>query len=374
MAQPEATTPGAAAGTGAHGVVGAVRRLLASALDTLPAQSDEALDAAGRCFARWGVEHTSVPDIARELGVSRATVYRRFGTVDEVAWSLFVRDLDRALAGAGDPGSMAELADAVVRAAPGHAPAGGTRHGEAYLVRVLLPRLQALVGPVDELAEAVARRVSSTPGGPATDAASGKEAGALELRDRLLDAAEACFRRHGLANTTIDDVVREAHVPRATLYRHAGGKTELVTAVLTREVQRFLDRLGAFVATCDDFASVVVDGVLFAVDMGRSEPFGRPLAEELLAGEVPAPYEAAVATVRAELWAQLTRFVAPIVEHARETGEARPELTVEDATEWLQRCILSLMHSPDPVPRTREEQRALLERMLLPAFVPDDRR
>lgn len=192
-----------------------------------------------------------------------------------------------------------------------------------------------------------------------------------ELRDRLLDAAEACFRRYGIANTTIDDVVREAKVPRATLYRHAGNKNELIAAALTREIERFLKRLGAFVATnCDSFASTIVDGTIFAArDMATHEPF-----RTLFVNEPHAVVEAAVAPVRAEMWERLTAFVAPLVTHAHETGEARPELTVEDATEWLQRCIRSLVESPHAVPRTDDELRAFLERMLLPAFVPDDRR
>ena len=33
-------------------------------------------DAALRCFARWGVAKTTLDDVAREAGVSRATVYR----------------------------------------------------------------------------------------------------------------------------------------------------------------------------------------------------------------------------------------------------------------------------------------------------------
>lgn len=36
------------------------------------------VDAALRCIARWGVRKTSIDDIAREAGVSRATVYRVF--------------------------------------------------------------------------------------------------------------------------------------------------------------------------------------------------------------------------------------------------------------------------------------------------------
>jgi AcrR family transcriptional regulator len=199
---------------------------------------------------------------------------------------------------------------------------------------------------------------------------TGSTTGPSQLRDRLLDAAETCFGRYGLTRTTIDDVVREAKVPRATLYRHAGGKNELISGALMREIERFLERLGAFVATCDSFASIIVDGTIFAVrDMASHQPFATLFTNEELA-----VIEAAIAPVRAELWQRLTAFVAPLVEHARETGEARPELTVEDATEWLQRCIRSLIESPSPVPRSDDEQRAFLRRMFLPAFVPDDHR
>jgi AcrR family transcriptional regulator len=355
--------------------VAGVRRALGGVLEALPEDADEALDAAARCFGRVGVDHTSVPDIARELGVSRATVYRKLGTVDDIAWALFVRDLDRLLASADGRAGADRIAAAVVMAAPGHSLSAGRRHDEPYLLRELLPRLGAL-GHSDELTEAVARAVDAadgTGGGGRIGEAPESEDGP-ELRERLLDAAEACFRRYGLANTTVDDVVREAKVPRATLYRHAGGKAELLAAVLRREVTRFLAGLAEYLATCETFASQIVDGTLYAAEMGRREPFGPPLTAALLSTEQMAPFDAVIAPVRTELWAQITRFVAPLVDHAHATGAARPGLTAEDATEWLQRCIRSLIDAPDLLgARSKDERRAFLERMLLPAFVPDPR-
>ena len=38
-------------------------------------------------------------------------------------------------------------------------------------------------------------------------------------RDRLLDAAEACFERSGISNTTVEDIAKQASVSRATVYR-----------------------------------------------------------------------------------------------------------------------------------------------------------
>jgi AcrR family transcriptional regulator len=67
------------------------------------------VEAALRCVARWGVRKTSLDDIAREAGVSRATVYRVFpGGKERVVEVVFRHEagrvldgVDAALAGAG---------------------------------------------------------------------------------------------------------------------------------------------------------------------------------------------------------------------------------------------------------------------------------
>lgn len=46
------------------------------ALPEVTQQERRIVDAALRCFARWGVAKTTLDDVAREAGCSRATVYR----------------------------------------------------------------------------------------------------------------------------------------------------------------------------------------------------------------------------------------------------------------------------------------------------------
>lgn len=58
---------------------------------------DPYLDAAARCFARHGVSRCSVQDIAADLKVSRATVYRQIGNVDAAVRLLLARELHRLL-------------------------------------------------------------------------------------------------------------------------------------------------------------------------------------------------------------------------------------------------------------------------------------
>jgi AcrR family transcriptional regulator len=62
-----------------------------------PPELDPFLDAAARCFARYGIRRTSVQDVARELGVDRTTIYRQLGTIDQQARLLAAREIHRLL-------------------------------------------------------------------------------------------------------------------------------------------------------------------------------------------------------------------------------------------------------------------------------------
>lgn len=76
------------------------------------------LEATYACAARYGIGKTTVEDIAREAGLSRATVYRQFpGGKDQlvretVAWEVghFVERLAAAVADAADFASLLERA------------------------------------------------------------------------------------------------------------------------------------------------------------------------------------------------------------------------------------------------------------------------
>lgn len=78
------------------------------------------LDAARRCFARDGFHQTSMPDIAREAGLSTGAFYRYYPSKDDVvrevagqAFSILVGRLDEVVTGEAAP-SVADLVTAVV--------------------------------------------------------------------------------------------------------------------------------------------------------------------------------------------------------------------------------------------------------------------
>lgn len=78
---------------------------------------------------------------------------------------------------------------------------------------------------------------------PARPAAPG--AIPADVRSRAVEATLACVARHGLGKTTLDDVAREAGCARATLYRHVGGKRQLVALTMAAEAERITAELQA---------------------------------------------------------------------------------------------------------------------------------
>lgn len=60
-----------------------------------PPALDPYLDAAVRCFVRYGVNRTSVQDVAAEMKVNRTTVYRQVGNVDAMLRLVNARAVNR---------------------------------------------------------------------------------------------------------------------------------------------------------------------------------------------------------------------------------------------------------------------------------------
>src|SRR4051794_18079339 len=55
-------------------------------------QFESVLDAAASCYLRFGVDKTTAVDIARGAGISRATLYRRFGSHEAIFLAVLTRE------------------------------------------------------------------------------------------------------------------------------------------------------------------------------------------------------------------------------------------------------------------------------------------
>ena len=60
-----------------------------------------------------------------------------------------------------------------------------------------------------------------------------------DARERILDTAYELFSRRAIRDVGIDEVIEQAGVAKATLYRHFPSKDELVIAFLERREERW---------------------------------------------------------------------------------------------------------------------------------------
>ena len=99
---------------------------------------------------------------------------------------------------------------------------------------------------------------------------------------RVLDAVKRCCEQYGVAKVTIDDVVAESGVSRATIYRlFPGGRDVLFEALRVRELNEFFDVLTAATGDASTLDDLVVQLVVTAtVELRADQHLALMLASE----------------------------------------------------------------------------------------------
>jgi AcrR family transcriptional regulator len=181
-----------------------------------------------------------------------------------------------------------------------------------------------------------------------------------EVRARIVDAAEDCFARYGVAKTTVEDIAAAAGLSRATVYRSfAGGRDEVILAVVLRDLRRFLDRLSGRLRGERSLPDAIVEGVVDAVAFVRGEPH----IAALLAPDAAGHTQAAVVGGVQHLLHLCADYVRPHFGAAQRQGTLRTDISVEGAVEFLFRIITSLIVMP-----REDESREFLRTYVVPAL------
>lgn len=186
-------------------------------------------------------------------------------------------------------------------------------------------------------------------------------------RDRLLDAAERCLEHQGLGGTTMDDIGRQAGVSRATVYRYFSSREAVISGVILRATERYLGRIAPRITAHTDLGSALVDFVGITLRAAHREPiigllFGSDLELAVVGlGEATS----------ASLFELVTEFLRPVfVAH---WSDIEPGVSVDDASEWVVRTILSLLTVRGPRERSKDGLAAYLARFLVPTIVKHNR-
>jgi AcrR family transcriptional regulator len=163
-----------------------------------------------------------------------------------------------------------------------------------------------------------------------------------EAAERIVTAAAELIARDGLDGFDIDALAARVHCSRATVYRHAGGKSQIRDAVLARSAARIVATVRASVR-----GRTGADRVLAAVSTAVGEVRGDPVARLLLD---------AAGTRSLITSATTTGFAAELAGLADDDP---------DAADWIVRVVLSLLFWP--ASDTAAEER-MVARFVTPAF------
>jgi AcrR family transcriptional regulator len=176
---------------------------------------------------------------------------------------------------------------------------------------------------------------------PRATAAATASATTGPSRERILEAAEAFLRRHGLRRLSMGEVARAARLSRGSVYRYFRERDALVEAVLERAADRFVASSLPAVRRRKTLAAQVGEAAVFIREH---------LRDELVSLHLPAEEETLVATLlTAQMHGVLARWVAfwePFLRDAQARGEVRADLERAQAGEWIVRMLLSIAVMP----------------------------
>jgi AcrR family transcriptional regulator len=140
-------------------------------------------------------------------------------------------------------------------------------------------------------------------------------ADAQRNRQRILEVAKEAFARFG-ANTSLDDIAKQAGVGAGTLYRHFPTRDALLEAVYRTEVEKLAAAERKFAATMPPGEALRAWMLLF-VDYIDAKKIIAPALNTLLGG----PTKVVEAS-----FGEIHRAIRALVDRAAKSGEIRRDL------------------------------------------------
>lgn len=167
-------------------------------------------------------------------------------------------------------------------------------------------------------------RPNPRPAAPAKPRRAGRPAGdTADLRERLLEAAIACYVREGIAATSLRAIAGEAGVTPALLHYYFGDRTQLQQAVVEeRLMPAFAGLREPLLRAGDDVAALIAAFVRGIGDLVARHPW----LPSLWVREVLCEGGALRELMLARIGPQLPSLLAQRFAAAQRNGQLNPEL------------------------------------------------
>ncbi|GAB1815908.1 TetR/AcrR family transcriptional regulator [Mycobacterium sp. MUNTM1] len=186
------------------------------------------------------------------------------------------------------------------------------------------------------------------------------------VRARLIAATAELIEQRGPLGVRVDEIAERAGCSRATLYRHAADKDELVREVVVARTTVMAGIVAHQIDGISDPTERVAQGLLLFSDALRSESWFKALQND---GDGSYP----LARIGGGLEAMGTA-ISPLIETLLHeyvgSGHLREDVDLPDAVEWLIGILMSLL-APAFAGRSREHRLAMLKRYaIFPLITP----
>lgn len=190
-------------------------------------------------------------------------------------------------------------------------------------------------------------------------------------RSTILDAAARMFARYGIEKTTIDDIAEQAGVSRSMIYRHFGSRDEILTGVVGRMTDDFVDHLAGRLGSSDTLAEFIEDAMVEVVTLVRSDTS--------IVAYFSDGGRAAIGRVVGtsdEIKTRARRFAHRILDRAgpERAAELRPGIDIDAAADHLVLVGLALIQGFGPVSDDPERLRNYLATFVVPTLVDNTNR
>jgi AcrR family transcriptional regulator len=154
------------------------------------------------------------------------------------------------------------------------------------------------------------------------------------IRERILDAAQGLFAEHGVDAVSVEEIGEAAGLSRASVYRYAGGRDEIVLGVTLRRYREWVDGVIHHIERFATTEEKLTEAVVWTVRVVGREP---ALSALVTSGAAPTAARTAsgVFAARDEIAIFIPRLAA-----ALDPAQLRPGLRPDAVGRHLLEVIL----------------------------------
>lgn len=186
----------------------------------------------------------------------------------------------------------------------------------------------------------------------------------LSSRKAILDAANICYGRKGITNTTIDDIAEQAGLGRATVYRHFNNKDDILGHLFHREFNSACQDVRDIIETHEDphqILCLIFDFIL--------NEFPKMPLHHIIIREDMAVIMARLVSNSELLSSMQMDLVKLFHRKIKQAGQLRNGLTPALLGDWLQRLTLSLHTLPSEFISGEKNIRRYVEMFVVPSIL-----